>query len=108
MNIVETTVCTMGTGRWYALESDNQRYDGWKLVDGKLKIYDQQEREMPCFLIEEDTVCEELARKHEGDQQWEERYASIEWDKAMEEEYEAVYRELAEALAEELGEELAA
>jgi hypothetical protein len=86
----------MGTGRWYALESDNQQYEGWKLVDGKLKIYDQHGREMPCFCVDDDYVCDELNFRHENDPQWEGP-----WD-ASEEEHEAVYREIAEELAEEL------
>lgn len=102
MKIEEMSVCTMGTGRWYALSADNQQYEEWEKVGGEIKAYDKEGREMPCFLIEDDIVCDELDKRHEDDPQWEGP-----WD-ASDEEYEAVYKELAEEVAEERGEEMIA
>lgn len=114
MKVEELPICTMDTGRWYAVAADNQHWNQYETEGNEPKVYDQHGREMPCFFIEDDYVCEELARRHEGDQQWEERWDNAmawsgEWiDTAMEEEYEAMYKELAETVAEESGEEMIA
>lgn len=93
MRIEQIPICTMGTGRWYALVEDGHEYDGYERVCGEFKAVDELGRELAIFLVDEDAVCEELEFRHEDDPQWEGP-----WD-ASEEEYEAMYKALAEAAA---------